>query len=172
MTYRRPKVPFASRIIAAGCVAIWLAGVSACNLGALFCCDSHGGETVAHADPEHSHDTKDADAGTSHAHDADVHHSGDADGRSHDSHKHDSKEGSCCSTLIAVVQTAAPVVLSTPGVHSISLLCGLVETHAASLAVSENPPNRHANSCDRVFTPKVCLGPAHRSLAPPAVRLI
>lgn len=173
MTHHQPQLPLASRIIAAGgCVAIWLAGVSACNLGALFCCDSHGSEAMAHADPEHSHDAKDADAGAHHANDADAHHSDDADHRSPDSHQHGGKECSCCSTLIAVGQTAKPVAVSKPDFHSISLLCALVETRAASLAVSENPSNRHAESCDRVFAPEVCLGPAHRSHAPPAFRLI
>ena len=55
MTHRQPKLPLALRIIAAGCVALWLAGVSACNLEALFCHDSHGNEAVAHTDERHSH---------------------------------------------------------------------------------------------------------------------
>lgn len=170
MTRRPTKLPLVPRIVAAGCVAIWVAGVSACNLGALFCCDSPGSETVALAGPEHSHDPK--DAGRNHAPDADTHHSGDADDRSPNSHPHDGEEGVCCSTLIAVVQTAQTGVFSKPDFHPISLFCAVVETPAASLVLSEIPPNRHAESCDRVFTPKVCLGPAHRSLAPPALRLI
>ena len=175
MTHRQPKLPLALRIIAAGCVVLWLAGVSACNLEALFCCDSHGGETAAHEHHEHSHDTKDAVAGAEHSHDAnarhshnaEAHHSHDAEGHSHGSHKHNSKEGSCCSTLKAVVQTANPVVFSKLDFHPIPFLCVLLETHAASLSLSETPPNRQAKPRDGVFTPEVCLGPAHLSLAPP-----
>lgn len=169
MTHRQTKLPLALRIIAAGCVVLWLAGVSACSLEALLCCDSHDSETAAHEDHEHSQDTKDAVAGTNHEHDADAHHSQDAEGHSHDSHKHESKKGSCCSTLKAVVPSANPVVFGKLAFHPIPFLCLLPETHAASLALSENPPNRQAKARDWVFTPEVCLGPAHRSLAPPSL---
>ena len=74
MTRRQTKLPLALRIIAAGCVVVWLAGVSACNLEALFCCPSHDSETAAHEDHEHSHDTQDAVASTHHEHDADADH--------------------------------------------------------------------------------------------------
>ena len=176
MTHRQPKLPLALRIIAAGCVVLWLAGVSACNLEALFCCPSHGSETAAHKDHEHSHDTQEAVAGTNHEHDADAdhshnveaHHSADAEGRSHNSHKCESKEGSCCSTLKAVVPTARAILFNKPAFHPIPFLGVLLDKHAASLALSQNSPNRQAKPRDWVFTPEVCLGPAHRSLAPPA----
>jgi len=179
MTHRQPRLPLALRIIAAGCVVLWLAGVSACSLEALFCCDSHGDEAGTHAEHQHSHDAEPANAHGHHAHDAEghdshdahdaeTHHSHDAEGHSHGSHKHDSKEGSCCSTLKAVVLTAHPVVISKPVFHPIPFLCVLPEMHAASLALSEKPPNRQAKPPDWVFTPEVCLGPAFRSLAPPA----
>ena len=176
MTHRQPKLPLALRIIAAGCVVLWLAGVLACNLEALFCCPSHGSETASHEDHEHSPDTHDAVVGTYHEHDADAdhshhteaHHSHDADGHSPDSHKHESKEGSCCSTLKAVLPTAKAIVFNKPAFHPIPFLGVLLETQVASLALSENPPNRQAKPRDGVFAPAVCLGPAHRSLAPPA----
>ena len=176
MTRRQTKLPLALRIIAAGCVVLWLAGVSACNLEALFCCPSHGSEAAAHEDHEHSQDTQDAVAGTNHAHDADAdhshnaeaHHSEDAESHAPDSHKHESKEGSCCSTLKAVVPTAKAIVFNKQTFHPTPFLFVLLETHAASLVLSENSPNRQAKPRDWVFTPVVCLGPAHRSLAPPA----
>ena len=175
MTRRQTKLPLALRIMAAGCVVLWLAGVSACNLEALFCCPSHGSETAAHEDHENSPETQDAVAGTHHERDADAdhshkaeaHHSEDAEGHSHDSHKHESKEGSCCSTLKAVVPTAKAIVFNKPAFHSIPFLCVLVETHASSLALSENPPNRQAKPRDWVFTPEVCTAPANRAHAPP-----
>ena len=176
MTRRQAKLPIAHRIIAAGCVVLWLAGVSACNLEALFCCPSHEGETAAPEDHEHSRDTKVAVAGTDHEHDADAdhshhveaHHSEDADGHSSDSHKHESKEGPCCSTLKAVVPTAKAVVFNKQAFHPTAFLCVLLETHAASLALLENPPNRQAKPRDSVFSPEVCTGLANRSHAPPA----
>ena len=177
MIRRQPKLPLVSRIISAGCVVLWLAGVSACNVEALFCCPSHESETAAHEDHEHSEDTQDAVAGTNHAHatdaehshNAEAHHSQDAEGHAPDSHKHESKEGSCCSTLKAVVPTANPIIFSKPAFHPIPLSGVLLETHAASPAPSENPPNRRAKPREWVLTPKVCLGPAHRSIAPPSL---
>jgi hypothetical protein len=172
MIHRQTKLPRARRIIAAGCAAIWLTGVSACNLEALCCCDSPGSETEAHADLEHSRGTNDAGAGTNHTHEADAPHSHNTDGHSQDSHKHGTKEGSCCSTLKAVVPTANPVVFSKLAFHAIPFHCMPLEAHAATLALPESPSNSHAKCWDRVPAPEVCLGPAHRSLAPPAFRLI
>lgn len=177
MIRRQPKLPLVSRIISAGCVVLWLAGVSACNLEALFCCDSHDGDAVEHADYKRSHNTRDAVAGTNHehaagadhSHNAEAHHSKNAEGQAPDSHKHESKEGSCCSTLKAVVPTANPIIFSKLAFHPIPLFGVLLETHAASPAPSENPPNRRAKPREWVLTPKVCLGPAHRSIAPPSL---
>ena len=69
-------------------------------------------------------------------------------------------------------ETAEPVVFNKSAPLPISLFAVLLETHAALPALSDNPPNRHAQNGDWVFTPEVCLGPAHRSLAPPAFRPI
>lgn len=167
MTHRQAKLPLTRRILAVGCIAIWVAGVSACDLEALFCCDSHGSEAVAHADQEHSHDTE--HAGTNDPHDADAHHSGEADSHSHDSPMPGSREGSCCCSLKAVAQTSTSVVASKPALQPFSFLCVPLETHATSLALLQSPPNRHAISCDRVFTPEVCLGSAFHSNAPPVI---
>lgn len=173
MTHRQPKLSLASRIMAAGCIVIWAAGVSACNVEVLFCCDAHGSETVAHADREHLHDTKDAGAGTNDPHDVAAHHSREADGHSHDSPMPGSREGSCCcSTLKAVILTSNPVVFSQPASQTTPLFLVLAETHSATAALSRNPSNSHAKCWDWIFTPEVCLGPAHRSLAPPVFHLI
>ena len=178
MTHHQPKLPLALRIIAAGCVAVWLVGVSACNLEALFGCDSHGSETAAHEDHEHSHDAQDAvavagtyhehDADADHSHHAEAHHWEDAEGHSPDTHNHESKEGSCCSTLKDVVPTGKAIVFNKPAFHPISFLCVRLETHASSLILSENSPNSQAKPRDWVFTPEVCTGLANRSHAPPA----
>jgi len=167
--HRQPKLPFASSLIAAGSVAIWLGGASACNLAALFCCDSHGSETVAHVELKHSQDTRDTAAGTNHADNVDAHRLPEGDGHTQDSPRHNSKDGLCCSTLKAVVQSAKPLVVSMPTFQPIPFLCERLETHVASLVLSTNPPDLHDKSCDRIFTPEVCLGPAFRINAPPAV---
>ena len=164
MTHRQTKLPFTRRIIAAGCVMLWLAGISACNLEALVGCASHGDTAAAHPDGEHSHNT--------HAHHSEgdgTHHSPEAEGDSHGSPGHGGKNGSCCATLHAVAQAAKPVVFSKPVSRPIAFLCVPCETHVASLACSGNHPNHQAKPCDWVFTPRVCLGPAHRSIAPPSL---
>lgn len=166
MTHRRAKLPLARRILAVGCIAIWVTGVSVCNLEALFCCDSHGREAVAHADLEHSHDP--GQPGTNDPHDAVAHHSGEADGNSHDSPEPGSKEGSCCSSLKSVAQASTSGAFVKPALQPISFLCVPIEVHAISLALLKGHPNRHAISCDRRVMPEVCLGPAFQSNAPPA----
>lgn len=169
MIKRQAKLPLISQIIAAGCIVVWVASVSACDLEALFCCDSHGSEAVAvaHADQEHSHDTE--HAGTNDPHDADAHHSDETDGHSHDSPVPGSKEGPCCSSLKAVAQTTKPVVWGKAAIFDYIPSFGVpLETHAVSPAHWMNPSNLPAACWDRVISPEVCLGPAFRSNAPPA----
>ena len=78
-----------------------------------------------------------------------------------------SKEGSCCSSLKAVVQTSTSAVYGKPALLPVPFLYVPIETHAASLALLQSPPNQRAISCDRVLVPEVCLGPAFQSNAPP-----
>ena len=174
MTHRQPKLPLALRIIAAGCVVLWLAGVSACSLESLLCCDSHANEAVAHADQGRSQDAEPADGEAHHAHGADVHsqdaeahHSLDAEAHSHGSHKHDGKEGSCCSTLKAIVHTAKPIVLTKPALPSVAFLCVLLEARIAARNAPGKASERPPPSGEWVLTPEVCIGPANRAHAPP-----
>jgi len=175
MTHRQPKLPLALRIIAAACVVLWLAGVSACSLEALLCCDSHGHTAVAHADGGHTQDAEQVDADTPHAHDADAHHSNDADahhshdaeGHSHDSNHHGGKEGSCCSTLKAIVHTVKPIVITKPALPSVAFLCVLLEARIAALSAPGKASDRPPPSGEWVLTPEVCTGPANRAHAPP-----
>ena len=167
MKHRLTKLPLASRIIAAGCIAIWMAGVSACDLQSLFCCESQGSEAIACAGQEHSHDAEHAVADTDAPHDAGVHHSGEADRHSHDSPM-PSRDGSCCSSLKAVAQTSTSVALVKPALQPIPFLCAPIEVRAVELALVEGPPDRHSIGCARVMSPEVCLGPAFQSNAPPA----
>ena len=163
MPRRQTKLPFTRRIIAAGCVVLWLAGVSACNLEALIGCASHGDAAPAHHHGEHSYDTQ-----AHHSEGAGTHHSPGAEGDSQDSPGHGGKNGSCCATLHAVAQSAKAVVFNKPVSRPIAFLCIPCETPVASPALSQNHPNHRAKPCDWDFTPKVCLGPAHRGIAPPS----
>ena len=167
MTHRQQKVPLALRIIAAGCVVLWLAGVSACSLEALFCCHSHGDQSVAHVDHGHSHDVEPGDPDAHHSSDADAHRSDDAEGHSHGSQHHGGKEGSCCSTLKAIVHTAKPIVITKPALPSVAFLCVLLGARTAALSAPGKASDRPPPSSERVFTPEVCTGPANRAHAPP-----
>ena len=164
MTLRSPQVSLALRIIALGCVVLWLAGISTCSLEKLFCvCNSHGQTTIAHTDegPSLGDHAAEGESKTISSH--------DAHGHSHNSHKHESKEDSCCSTLKALVPTAKSYPFSNSAFPPILCLLVLPETQVKSPALSENPSNRQAKGRDWVFTPEVCLGPAFRSLAPPVL---
>ncbi len=172
MRHRQAKLPLASPIFAAGCIVVWMAGISACDLEALFCCESQGSEMVVPADLQHSHDMPQAVAGTNGPHDADTHHCGETDGHPHHAPMPGSKEGSCCSTLKAVAQTSTSAVCGRPAPRAVAVLCVVPVTPDRFLAILKGPLDRHAKSCARILTPEVCLGPAHRSLAPPALRLI
>ena len=185
MTHRQPKLPLALRIIAAGCVVLWLAGVSACSLEALFCCESHGDEAGTHADHQHTHDAELADARGHHEHDAEghdsrdaeTHHSHDAESRhAHDtethqgsngSHKHDGKDGSCCTTLKAIAQTAKPIVITKPNLQPVAFLCVLLQARITALNAPDNFSDRPPHRREWVSTPEVCTGPANRAHAPP-----
>ena len=167
MKHRLTKLPLTSRIIAAGCIAVWMAGVSACDLQGMFCCKSPGSEARAGMGQGHSHDAEHAVADTNGAHDTAAHHSGEADSHSHDSPV-PGRDGSCCSSLKAVAQTSTSVALGKPALQPISFLCAPVEMRAAEFALVEGPPDRHSIGCARVMSPEVCLGPAFQSNAPPA----
>ena len=175
MTHCQPKLPLALRIVAVGCAVLWLAGVTACSLEAFFGCDSHGDGAAAHNHGGHSPDMAAADteahrvpdADAHHSDDAETHHAPDAEGHSHDSHKHDGKEGSCCSTLKAVVQTAKSIVVPKQVLQPLALLCVLLEGRIFALDTPDTVCARPPPRGEWVCTPEVCTGSANRSHAPP-----
>ena len=77
-------------------------------------------------------------------------------------------EKTCCSTMIALLPTANPIVI-----NSISQQVLFVRLLNAGPEHGLAAPNceavRQAKPRDGVFTPEVCLGPAHRSHAPPSL---
>ena len=168
MTPRQPKLSPALRSTAAGCIVFWLLAASCCNIGYL-CSDDHHAkvgapETVAH----HANNHQEADA-AEHA-PGEAGHPHDSEQPSHDSHPCEGgSDNSCCSTLKATAQIAKPFIAAQPLLESFNLPCMLLQALDPMLAAPEAKPLRQTKDRDLVLTPVVCLGPAHRSLAPPSL---
>lgn len=75
---------------------------------------------------------------------------------------------SCCSTLMATAQIAKPFSAAQPLLESFKFPCTVLQARDPMLAAPEAKPLSQAKDHDLVLTPVVCLGPAHRSLAPPS----
>jgi len=166
MTHRQPKPSLALRLIAASCIVLWLLAMSCCSIGFL-CSDDHHAKADAHGAVAH-HDSDHAQA-SEHAHgDANV--PNDSEQPSHDSHPCEGgSDNSCCSTLMATAQMAKPFNAAHSFLESLSLLCTAPQAHDPMLVAPEAEPLRQAKDRDLVLAPVLCLGPAHRSLAPPSL---
>lgn len=159
---------------------VWLAGVSVCSLEALLGCDSHQHTSAEHSDHEHTQAVPAVGSETQHDHDADTHQPDDAEhhptteskGGLHGSHKHDGKEGSCCLTLKAVVQSAKSITVPKQILQPLALLCVLLDGRSFALDTRDTTSDRPLWRGEWVFTPEVCTGPANRSHAPPSLHLI
>ena len=156
------------RIVAAACIFLWLQATSHCAIEQLFGDDHHHAEagtceTLAN-DGDHSQEAEAAE----HAQ-GEANHPQDSEQPSHDSHRHNDGDDCCCSTVIATAQIATPIVIFKPALEPLNLLCTVLQTHSSMLTASADKTECHAKPRDRVFTPEVCLDPAHRSLAPPSL---
>ena len=159
MISRQPKIHVGLRIIAAGCIVLWLMATSYCSIEHLCCGNDHvHAEAADHHDGDSSHEAEAAEHAEAH----------DAGQSSGDSHHHSGAEGSCCSTLKATAQNAQPFVSAKPALLPLNLLCAFIQARDSVLAAPEDKSARQTNPRDRVFTPVVCLDAAHRSLAPPS----
>ena len=163
MISRQPKIHVGLRIVAAGCIVIWLMATSYCSIEHLCCGDDHHhAEASDHHDTDNSHEVEAAE----HADGAVGHDAGHSSG---DSHHNDGAEGSCCSTLTAIAQNAQPFFIAKPAVLlPLNLLCAFIQAHDSVLAAPGDKSARQANPRDWVSRPVVCLDAAHRSLAPPS----
>ena len=163
MISRQPKIHVGLRIVAAGCIVIWLMATSYCSIEHLCCGDDHvHAEAAAHHDSDNSHEVEAAE----HAEGAGGHDAGQPPG---DSHHKGGEEGSCCSTLTATAQNAQPFFIAKPALLlPLNLLCAFIQAHDSVLAAPEDKLVRQANPRGWVFTPVVFLDAAHRSLAPPS----
>ena len=164
MISRQPKIHVGLRIVAAGCIVLWLLAASYCNIEHLFGDDHHHAEASA-PDPDAHHGSDNSHEVEAAEH-ADGHEAGQSSG---DSHHHSGAEGSCCSTLKATAQNAQPLFIANPALLlPLNLLCAFIQAHDSVLTAPEDKLVGQANPRDRVFTPVVCLDAAHRSLAPPS----
>ena len=169
MISRQPKIHVGLRIVAAGCIVLWLQATSHCALERLFGGDHHpveagASETLAHHDSDHS---PEADAAEHARNEASCPH--DSGQPSSDSHPHDGGDNCRCSTMIATAQIATSMVIVKPVLEPLNFLCPVLQTRGLTLTVPADTAERQAKRRDRVFTPEVCLDPAHRSLAPPSL---
>ena len=86
---------------------------------------------------------------------------------SHDSDKHDDGDHTCCDSLKATPQLGGSIVLNHPDFGKLLSADFLSLALTLTFVQPEAPVLRQPPSREWVFTPKVYLGPAHRSLAPP-----
>jgi hypothetical protein len=169
MISRQPKINVGLRIVAAGCIVLWLLASSFCSVEHLFADDHHHAEaatseTVSHHDGDHSPEAEAAE----HAH-GEANHPHDSEQASHDSHPHDKSDDACCSSLVATAQLATPFVIVKPLLQPLDFLCPILQARDLMLSAPKDEQERQAQPRDWVFTPQLCLGAAHRSLAPPSL---
>ena len=91
------------------------------------------------------------------------HEDGDSSGPAH----HDSSASAACSTLKSALVGSGSVALVQPDFHLLYTLAPVALMLDMTAAAPTSPSSRQAKARDWVFTPEVCLGPAHRSHAPP-----
>ena len=169
MSLRQPKLRPLLRIIAAGCLLLWLLATSYCGMEHLFESSQHSrgkrfeGEVTIAASPRASAQRK----AFEHTYAAKAQRSEQS---KRGSDRDDDEDGVCCSTLHATA-TSPPQTLPKPDLHLLDVLTISPIAPAPIADASEDLFERHARSREWVFTPEVSLGPAFRSLAPPVFSL-
>lgn len=141
------------RSIAAVVLSLWVA--------ALTLCGSHCSLGTGHCDSEQGsyHDSVQADS----------HHE---DGDSSDSSEHDTTKASAsCLILKSVLPHSEVVSFVQPDLNLLSELSSIGFDFDASFFKCASSFLRQPRPHDWVLKPEVCLGPAHRSNAPPVSSL-
>jgi len=160
------------RVIAGTCTVVWLLGPLLCGAARISACVGHDQVCAGHGQATHAppHDIAPAHEHEQSHDAAQAHHHDDGEAQ----HEHGSKdkkpcdEKICCSSMQALLPTAKPIVIANSLSQQLFVVCLLNVAGENALAASNCEPVRQAPPPDRVFTPVVCLGPAHRSLAPPS----
>ena len=138
------------RSFAAGALLVWVAAqvfcFAHCNFGV-----GHGSseQPSCHASaPSQGH-----------------HEDGDSSGPAHQ----DSSASAACSTLKSALVGSSSAALVQPDFHLLYALAPLALTLNVTVMEPTADLFRQAQAREWVFTPEVCLGPAHRSHAPPVL---
>lgn len=163
MPPRQPKPSLALRVIASSCIVLWFLALSYCSIG-LFDDGHHHAQADAHRHSDHSQESEAA----AHAHGEPCHPHGPEES-SRNSHPHDHSDDACCSSLVATAQFATPFCILKPVLQPIALRRPLIQACDLMPSGSKDGMERQGKPRDLVLTPVVCLGPAHRSLAPPSL---
>jgi len=152
MSPRQAKLRPMARSLAAVALLVWLA--------AQVVCAAHCNFGLCHADAEHAscHDSAQTQP----------HH--DKGGSPAPAHDGSSTTAACLTLKSALVSDSGPALVS-PQPHLVYTLTPLVLTLELNVSEPATCSRRQAQLRDWVFTPEVCLGPAHRSHAPPPPRL-
>ena len=91
------------------------------------------------------------------------HEDGDSSGPAH----HDASGSAACATLKSALVGSGSAALVQPDFRLLYTLAPVVLTFDMNVTEPTADFFRQAKAHDWVFTPEVCLGPAHRSHAPP-----
>ena len=167
---RQPTISTTRRVIAGMCAVIWLLGPLSCGAVRISACVGHDQASAGQASPDHDDDILGAHEDEQSQGAAQDHHHEDGEAQ----HGHSSKgkkpcdEEICCSTMQALLPTAKPIIIASPLSQQLIVVCLLNAASQQALAASNCDSIRQAKPRDGVLTPLVCLGPAHRSLAPPS----
>ena len=167
---RPPQLNAPLRIVAGACAVLWLVAPLLCGAGRISECEGHDQVGAGEAGPGHHQDIAPAHEQEQSQDVAQAHH--DDDGEAQHEHgskgKKDCDEKLCCSSMQALLPTAKSIIVANSLSQQLFVVCLLNAAAENALAASNCEPVRQAPPPDWVFTPEVCLGPAHRSLAPPS----
>ena len=152
---RQPILRPALRLWAALSVLVWIAASAQCAMEPLIG-SFHTG--ASHHTASAAHDHHGDEAVPAHQ----------ETGHSHDSDRNGDHGDSCCTSLKAVLSNTTSVQLTQPDFGQLFAFNPLWLAQALTPVEPETSPPRQAKNREWVFTPEVCLGPAHRSHAPPA----
>ena len=168
MLSRQPRIHVGLRLVAAGCIVLWLMASwwssLPCRCGEDHHAETCPSETLAHHDNSHAHEAEaaeDADCDAGHPHDGAE--------SSHNSYRDHDGGNCCCSTVMPTAQIATPVVIIKPAPQPLDFLCTVHLVRNPMLVAPGDKTERQTKDRDRVFKPEVCLCAAHRSLAPPSL---
>lgn len=155
------------RIGAEMCALLWLVGLAICGMERVYDCAGRKDACAGHCRPADDHRPV-AGRPQGQARKAESHHDGAAQAEHDDHRKTDSNGDRCCSTMTVLLPQTKPIVIADSISQQVVFAPPLNAGWEYGLATPNWAPVCHPNSRVWVFSPAVCLGPAHLSLAPPS----